>query len=102
MHILGTSHPKKVVKHPPANVGDTRDMGLVPGSRRSPGLGNGNPLTVFLPGETHGERSLEGYNPWRLRVKHDWATEYMLSTYSNSAPVTYIMHEHTYSDALLF
>ena len=29
------------VKHPPANVGD---VGLIPGSGRSPGEGNGNPL----------------------------------------------------------
>ena len=30
-----------VVKNPPANAGD---MGLIPGSRRSPGEGNGNPF----------------------------------------------------------
>ena len=30
-----------VVKNPPANVGD---VGLIPGSGRSPGGGNGNPL----------------------------------------------------------
>ena len=28
----------------PANAGDTRDMGSTPGSGRSPGVGNGNPL----------------------------------------------------------
>ena len=33
-----------VVKNPPANEGDTRDAGLIPGSERSPGGGNGNPL----------------------------------------------------------
>ena len=33
-----------VVKNPPANAGDARDSGLVPGSGRSPGEGNGNPL----------------------------------------------------------
>ena len=33
-----------VVKNPPANVGDTRDMGSIPGSGRSPGVGNGNPF----------------------------------------------------------
>jgi len=33
-----------LVKNPPANVGDTRDMGSIPGSGRSPGVGNGNPL----------------------------------------------------------
>ena len=30
-----------LVKNPPAN---TRDLGLIPGSERSPGEGNGNPL----------------------------------------------------------
>ena len=33
-----------MVKNPPANVGDIRDLGLIPGSRRCPGEGNGNPL----------------------------------------------------------
>ena len=33
-----------MVKNPPANAGDARDMGLIGGSRRSPGEGNGNPL----------------------------------------------------------
>ena len=34
----------RVVKNLPANVGDARDMGLISGSGRSPGEGNGNPL----------------------------------------------------------
>ena len=33
-----------VVKNPPANAGDIRDMGFIPGSGRSPGGGHGNPL----------------------------------------------------------
>ena len=33
-----------VVKNPPANVGDTRDVGLIPGLGRSPGGGHSNPL----------------------------------------------------------
>ena len=33
-----------VVKNPPANAGDTRDVGSIPGSGRSPRVGNGNPL----------------------------------------------------------
>ena len=32
------------VKNPPANAGDARDVGLVPGLGRSPGEGNGSPL----------------------------------------------------------
>ena len=33
-----------MVKNPPANAGGPRDVGLIPGSGRSPGEGNGNPL----------------------------------------------------------
>ena len=33
-----------MVKNPPANAEDTRDMGSIPGSGRSPREGNGNPL----------------------------------------------------------
>ena len=41
--------PKKlklmlVVKNLPANARDIRDLGLIPGSKRSPGGENGNPL----------------------------------------------------------
>ena len=32
------------VKNPPANAGDARDTGSIPGSRRAPGVGNGNLL----------------------------------------------------------
>ena len=33
-----------MVKNPPANAGDIRDAGLIPGLGRSPGGGNGNPF----------------------------------------------------------
>ena len=33
-----------VVKDPPASAGDTEDTGSIPGSGRSPGAGNCNPL----------------------------------------------------------
>ena len=36
-----------VVKNLPANAGDTRDVGLIPGSGISPGEGNGKPLQYF-------------------------------------------------------
>ena len=40
----GASKVVLMVKNPPANAGDIRDMGSVPGSGRSPGGGHGNPL----------------------------------------------------------
>jgi len=52
-----------VVKNPPANAGDTEDADLIPGSERSPGVGNGNSFqSVFLPRKFHGQRSLMGYS----------------------------------------
>ena len=35
---------KNLIKNPPANAEDIRDMGLIPGSARSPGGGPGTPL----------------------------------------------------------
>ena len=40
------------------------DPGSIPGSGRSPGRSKWQPTTVFLPGESHGWRSLVGYSPW--------------------------------------
>ena len=41
-----------VVKNLPANAGDTGDSTSFPGSRRSPGEGNGNPLEYYCLGNT--------------------------------------------------
>ena len=43
------------------------DPGSIPGLGKSPGEGNGDPIPVFLPGESHGQRSLAGYSPWGLK-----------------------------------
>ena len=48
------------VKVSASNVGDWRS---IPGSRRSPGEGNGNPLQHSCL-KSHGRRSLIGYSPW--------------------------------------
>ena len=52
-----------MVKNPPANPGDSKDSGSIPGSARSPGGGHGNSASVFLPGESEGQRSLASYSP---------------------------------------
>ena len=49
-----------VVKNPPANAGDVRDAGSIPGSRRSPEVGDS---PGFLTGELHGQRSMAGKGP---------------------------------------
>ena len=44
---------------------NVRDLGLILGSGRSPGEGNGNPLQYLYLG--NGQRSLAGYSPWGLK-----------------------------------
>ena len=44
-----------MVKNPPANAGDVRDAGSIPGSGRSPGEGNGNPLQYSCLGNPRTE-----------------------------------------------
>ena len=54
-------------KHLPANAGDTRDAGSVPGLGRNPGGRAWQPTPAVFPGESHGQRSLEGYSPKRCK-----------------------------------
>ena len=52
-----------MVNNPPANTGDTRHAGSIPGSGRPPGGGHGNPLQYSHLENPHGQRSLVGYSP---------------------------------------
>ena len=59
-----------MVKNPPANAGDIRDMGSISGSRRYPGGGNGNPLQYSCL------KNPMDRGAWRAtvqRVGHDWS-----------------------------
>ena len=63
------------VKNPPAKAGDARDTGLIPGSGRSPGGGNGNPLQYSCL-----ENSI-GRGAWWAtvrgqRARHHWTTKH--------------------------
>ena len=42
-------------------------MGWIPELGRSAGAGNGQPTPAFLPGKSHGQRSLGGHSPWSHR-----------------------------------
>ena len=68
-----------MVKNPLASAGDE---GLIPGSGRSPVEGNGNPLQLFLPRKSHGQRSLAGYSQWgQGRIGHDLVTKQQQAIY---------------------
>ena len=58
----GASPVAQLVKNQPATAGDTRDTGLIPGSGRSPGVGNGNPLQYSYLDNSMGRRA------WRATV----------------------------------
>ena len=47
-----------MVKNPPANAGDARDMSLVPGLGRTPVGEHGSPLQYSCLGKSHGQRRL--------------------------------------------
>ena len=51
----------QTVKLSACNVGD---LSSIPGSGRSPGEGNGNPLQYSCMEKYHGWRSMVGYSPW--------------------------------------
>ena len=56
-----------VLKNPPSNVGDTEDLGSIPGSGRSLKEGNGNPLQYsclinHMASQERGAWQARGYN----------------------------------------
>ena len=65
------------IKNLPANAGDSRDswVGKIPWRRKW------QPAPVFLPGESHGQRSLAGYSLWGQGHKESDTRE-QLSTYT--------------------
>ena len=93
-----------MVKNPPANAGDVRDMGLIPGSKKIPWRRAWQPTLVFLPGESHGHRNQMGCSPggfaksWtqveQLHTRvHAWFQEPDRS-YKNYLPPHFTCHEY--------
>ena len=50
------------MKNLPANAGDIRDAGSIPGLGRLPWRRKWQPTPVLLPGESHWQRNLVGYS----------------------------------------
>ena len=53
-----------MVKNLPASAGD---VGVIPELRRFPWSRKWPTNLVFLPGKSHGQRSLVGHSPWGLK-----------------------------------
>ena len=60
-----------VAKNPPANAGDSKDTDLIPGSGRSLGVGNGNPLQYSCLENFMDRRARQASVLGDCRVGHD-------------------------------
>ena len=73
-----------VVKNPPVNAGDIRDVGSIPGWGRSPGGGNSNPFQYSCL------ENLMDRRPWGAtvhRVAKSWTRLKQLSTWKKEEPL---------------
>ena len=79
-----------MVKSLPANAKDTRDMGLIPGSGRVPGEGNGNPLQYSCLGNSMDRGAL-----WAIvhRVAKESDTTKYIHTHT---------HTHTHTSSVYY
>ena len=65
-----------MVESSSANAGDITDMGFDPWDEKIPWRRKWQPTPVFLPGKSHGQRSLVGYSPWgSQKSRHDLVTK---------------------------
>ena len=55
-----------------------RRLRFYPWVRKIPWRRTWQPTSVFLPGESHGQRSLVGCCPWGRRVRRNWASTHSL------------------------
>ena len=69
---------QRAVENLPAHAGDTGSIW----ARQNPWRRQWQSTTVFLLGNSHGQRSLVGYSPWgHKRVRHDLATKQAMIKY---------------------
>ena len=71
-----------MVKIQPANAEDTRDVGSIPGSGRSPGVGSGNPLQYSCM-ENSMDRGAQQVSLWGCKESD---TAELLSTHAGTEP----------------
>ena len=72
-----------MVKNPLANAGNTRDLGLIPGLRRSPGVGNGNSVQYSCQ-----ENSMER-ETWQAKVHGVTKHQTQLNTHALNSKIIF-------------
>ena len=61
-------------KEPDCQCTGCKRAGWIPGVGKIPWRRTWQPTPGFLPGESHEQRNIVGYNPWGCRVGHNWMT----------------------------
>ena len=79
-----------VKKHPPATAREARDMGSIPGSGRSSGVGNGNPLQYSC------QENCMDRGAWWVTVHGVAKMQTQLSTHTHTQSHTHT-HPHTHT-----
>ena len=77
------------VKNLPANAGDARECGFIPWIGTISWRRNWQPTLVFLPGKSHGQRSLVGYNHGVIKSQTQLSTWGCIHTLSQ----LYLRHD---------
>ena len=80
-------------KESACNAGDTGDASLILESGRFPWRKKWQPTPVFLPGESHGQRSQVGYSP-RGRKESDTPETMEHSTLPSAETVPGVLRMH--------
>ena len=90
-----------VVKNLPANAGDIRDAGLIPGWGRSPGEGNGKPLQYSCLGNPMDRGAWWATVHGVTGVRHDSVTEQQQQQPTGKSlrvtPLSYFSRSHPHS-----
>ena len=92
------------------NAGAAGDMVSIPGLGWHPGGGHKQLIPLFLPGESHGQRSLRAivHRVLKSQTRLKWLSMHTCVTISSSVIVTFVLpplwnrHIHSFAHILMF
>ena len=90
---MGPYQVAEVVKNPPANARHRQEMQIWYLGKENLWRRKWQPMPVFLPGKSHGQRSLMGYCPWDLEESDmTETTEHILTGYTVNTVYLQYLH----------
>ena len=85
-------------------LADAGDVGLISESRKIPWRRKWQPTPVFLPGESHGQRSLAGYSPRGCKGSDttEWLSTHTHASLKKSSSKTWNYYYYNWNLAMIF